>query len=163
MFLPPLSYILSINFQTYSLDLCLYKLEKSCSSLECSAPCPGHTFYFTQCGLLRFKSSYKSRNRGGSGPYVLRRISSVLQSNYLRGGQYSQFKQRRVKVRWWWNGSFYNTRKIYSVQFRGSASLVSSEHLHMFLFQFLRIHSFLINFLTSNRTHSAKLDIHLAL
>lgn len=129
--------------------------------MECSGPLLGHTFYFTQCGLLRFKSSSKSRNKDGVVGRGSWRESAVSCKATISEQAITVNSSNRVNIRWWWNGCFY--KKKYSVKFRGSAPPASSEQLHMFLFQFSRIHSFPIKFLAFNRTHSAQLEIHLAL
>ena len=61
MFLPPLSNTFNILSHTYSLDICLYKLEKACSSF-------GVWHTSTQNTVLAgTESSYKSRWTGKPG------------------------------------------------------------------------------------------------
>lgn len=62
MFLLPFSPTTNIYYHTHSLDLSLYKLEKSCNVLECMHFLMGHTLYLTLEDLLGLESCCRSRS-----------------------------------------------------------------------------------------------------
>ena len=140
MFLPPLSNTFNIHSHTYSLDFCLYKLEKACSSFGVWNTSTRNTVYistFKACWDLSLVIGGVAKRCSGGGSWGNQRI---WYGSYLK-----------VNFRWGWKGCFYCgverllllAKKI--SKFRGSMFPASSESSYIFLFQFSGLCSFPIN------------------
>lgn len=100
----PLIYISTYTPQNY---VCI-NWKNNAVLLDHSAPPHGSNFW----GLLGLEFCYSSRSKEGFLRWVLRRISNVLQSNYLIGGHYRLLRQSRLNVlRWGWKNCFYWQRR----------------------------------------------------